>query len=157
MVVYLPLGLLDVCVQEYQRKQLLERIDRDGATIGKSIPEEIQVDGSTINLHEFVFEITRRETIPPGKEEQVTTAKKNLRRAKLDRRQTIESGDISYETADRLADEIIGIDRALESLENLGESDIEAEAKRQQAADRKRWMRFLRQALGRESDGPTRR
>jgi hypothetical protein len=53
----------------------------------------------------------------------------------------------------RLARSIVGIYRALNALEDLGTSDLEREAEASEAADRKRWMQFLRKALGHEDDG----
>jgi hypothetical protein len=67
-------------MKEYQRKQLLERIDREGATVGVQIPERIEVQGEEIDLQQFVFEIKRRDTYPPGQRERVENAKRNLRR-----------------------------------------------------------------------------
>ncbi|MXR50565.1 hypothetical protein GRX03_02940 [Halovenus sp. WSH3] len=139
-------------MREFERKQLLERIERESATVGASIPEEITVQGNEIDLQEFVFEIRRRDTIPQGERERVERAKKNLRRERLQRKQRIEDGEITYEEGDRLAEAIIGIDRALNELESLGPVDIEAEAQAQEAADRKRWMSFLRKALGHADD-----
>lgn len=135
-------------MKEYQRKQLLERIEREGATVGASIPERITVQGEEVELQGFVFEIRRREAIPPGEKGRVEQAKRNLRRERLQRKQKLEEDDITYEEGERLANSIIGIDRALNELENLGPVDLEAEQQAQEAADRKRWMKFLQQALG---------
>ena len=137
-------------VKEYERKQLIERIDKEGATVGADIPEAIEVQGEEIDLREFVFEIKRRDTVPAGERERVEQAKKNLRRERLQRRQRIEDGEVSFETGEDLATAIIGIDRALNALENLGPTDLEREQQAQQAADRKRWMKFLKKALGHE-------
>ena len=146
-------------MQEYQRKQLLERVEREGATVGSAIPEEIDVQGETIDLRSFVFEIKRRETIPAGDRERVEQAKRNLRRERRKRRQRLESDAISYQEGEQLAEAIVGIDRALEALESLGPTDIESEKQATKAADQKRWMSFLKQALGHEdhdsgSQGP---
>lgn len=141
-------------MQEYQRKILLERIDRDGATVGSRIPEQIEIQGTEMDLREFVFEIKRRETIPPGERERVERAKKNLRRERLQRRQRIEAGEVSYEEGTRLTETIIGIDRALDALGQLQPADIGAEEAKQRTADRKRWMQFLKKALGKNDDGP---
>ncbi len=141
-------------MQEYERKQLLERIGRESATVGVDIPERIEVQGSTVDLREFVFEIKRRDTVPTGERERVEEAKRNLRRERLERLERIEDGEIEYETGVAQAEAVIGIDRALEALENLDDDSVAAEAKRQEAADTKRWMNFLRQALGRDDDGP---
>lgn len=145
-------------MQEYERKQLLERVEREGATIGMQIPEEIDVQGETVALQEFVFEIKRRETVPAGERERVEQAKRNLRKERLERLNRLEEGEISREEGERLAESIIGIDRALEGLQQLGPADVEAEAKAQEIADRKRWTRFMRQALGIDDDNtPNRR
>jgi hypothetical protein len=139
-------------VKEFERKQLLERVEREGATVGADIPDQIEIQGETVELREFVFEIRRRETVPRGERERVERAKKNLRRERLQRKQRIEEGDVSYEEGEALARAVIGIDRALNALEQLGPVDVEREAQAQEAADRKRWMNFLQKALGNESD-----
>ncbi len=137
-------------MQEFERKRLLERIEREGATIGAEIPEEIEIQDEQIALREFVFEIRRRETVPPGERERVERAKRNLRRERLQRKQRVEDGEISYEEGERLARAIVGIDRALDALEQLGSVDVEGKAAAKEAADRKRWLKFLRKALGRD-------
>jgi hypothetical protein len=139
-------------VQEYERKQLLERIGREGATVGADIPERIEVQGEPVDLREFVFEIKQRDTIPSGERERVEQAKKNLRRERLERKRSIEHDDITREEGEDLVNAIIGIDRALNALENLGPTDLEGEIERQEMADRKRWMNFLKKALGQDTD-----
>jgi hypothetical protein len=139
-------------VKEYERKQLLERIGRDGATVGAAIPDRIDIQGESVDLREFVFEIKRRDTVPPGERERVEQAKTNLRRERLQRKQRIEDGDISREEGERLAEAIIGIDRALNALESLGPTDLEAEMEAQERADKQRWMNFLQKALGQDTD-----
>lgn len=139
-------------VREFERKQLLERIQREGATVGASIPDEITVQGDEIDLQRFVFEIRRRETIPAGERERVEQAKKNLRRERLQRKQRIEEAEITLAEGNRLAESIIGIDRALNELESLGPVNVEGEAQAQETADQKRWMKFLRKALGHADD-----
>ena len=144
-------------MQEYERKQLLERVEREGATVGADIPETITIQGEEIDLQTFVFEIKRRETVPAGERDRVEQAKRNLRRERLERLEAIEEGDISREEGEELAQSIIGIDRALNALESLGPTDLEQEQKLQQAQDQKRWMSFLKKALGQDEDGAARR
>ena len=143
-------------MKEYERKQLLERLDRAGSTIGANIPERITVQGEEVALREFVFEVKRRETVPAGERERVEEAKSNLRRERLQRRQRIEEGEISYEEGEELVEAIVGIDRALNALENLGPTDLEAEERQKEMADQKRWMSFLKQVLGHEDAGDRR-
>ncbi|MFC7324796.1 DUF5788 family protein [Halorubrum rutilum] len=140
-------------MKEYERKGLLERVNREAATVGADIPEEIEVQGEPIELQSFVFEIKRRDSIPPGERDRVERAKRNLRRERLDRLEPIEENEVSYERGEELAASIIGIDRALDALEGLNAPDPETEAERQEAADQKRWMSFLKKALGRDDAG----
>ncbi len=137
-------------MKDFERKQLLERIGREGATVGAEIPDRIEVQGEEVDLRSFVFEIKRRDTIPSGERERVDRAKKNLRRERLQRKQLIEDGEISYEEGRELADAIVGIDRALNALEQLGPASLEQEAQAKETADKKRWMKFLKKALGHE-------
>ena len=118
--------------------------------MGASIPEEIDVQGESIDLRTFVFEIKRRETVPAGERDRVETAKRNLRRERRQRYQRLEEADLSYEEGQELADAIVGLDRALEALESLGSADLNQEKQVQEAADQKRWMSFLKKALGHE-------
>ncbi|MDS0297970.1 DUF5788 family protein [Halogeometricum sp. S1BR25-6] len=138
-------------MKEFERKQLLERVNREGATVGVDIPDAIDVQGEEVELRDFVFEIKRRDTIPDGERERVEAAKKNLRRERLERLQRIEDNEVSYEEGERLVESIVGIDRALNALEQLRPADLEQEAQLQEAQDQKRWMNFLKQALGRDS------
>lgn len=140
-------------MKPYERKQLLARIDREGATIGASIPEEITVQGESLALSEFVFETRARESVPAGERDRLERAKRNLRRERIDRRDRLEEGEISRAKGEALAESIIGIDRALHALSDLETTNIEAEAKAQEAADQKRWVSFLKQALGNETRG----
>ncbi|MDZ5812608.1 DUF5788 family protein [Halorubrum sp. AD140] len=142
-------------MKEYERKGLLERVNREAATVGAEIPEEIEIQGESIDLRSFVFEIKRRDSVPPGERDRVERAKRNLRRERIERLEPIEENEVSYERGEELAASIVGIDRALEALEGLNAPDPETEAKRKEAADRKRWMRFLRKALGRDDAGGT--
>ncbi len=140
-------------MKEYQRKQLLERINREGATVGAQIPDEIDIQGEILDLQTFVFEIKRRETIPPGERDRVEQAKRNLRRERIERVEQIEENRVSYEEGGDIVESVIGIDRALNALNQLRPVDLDAESQRQEAADKKRWMGFLRKALDRDSAG----
>jgi Mn-dependent DtxR family transcriptional regulator len=92
--------------------------------------------------------------VPAGERDRVEQAKRNLRRERIERKDRIEDGEVSFEEGEELAEAIVGIDRALEALESLKPESVEAEAERQEAADTKRWMDFLRKALGHDDDGP---
>ena len=126
-------------VKDHVRDGLLERIDRDGATVGQSIPESLTVGERTIDLRAFVNEVSDGNRDP----ETVQPVVADLRRERRRRRERLETASLSRSAGRELADSILGIDRALTVLESAGESDIEAEIERQRVADRKRWRSFL--------------
>ena len=141
-------------MKQYDREALLARVERESATVGVDIPERITVQGEPVDLRAFVLEVSGRETVPPGEEERVERAKKNLRRERLQRKQRLEREDISVEEGEALVESIVGIDRALNALESLGRTDLEREAERAKKVDEKRWMNFLQQVLGKKDGGP---
>ena len=138
-------------MKRYQRKQLLERVKRDGATVGEEIPEEITIEAEAVSLREFVFELRRRETYPQSERERLQQARRTLRRGRRNRYQQLETAPISHSEGKRLVSEIIGIDRALDALDALQPTSLEAEATEQAVADKRRWVRFLKRALGRDT------
>lgn len=140
-------------MNEYERKALLERIERESATVGSAIPESVEIQGDRVELRSFVFEVRNRDSVPPGVRDRVAEAKRNLRRERRERKQRLQSAPIDRPEAERIVEVIIGIDRALNALETLESTDIEAEAQRAEKADRERWMKFLRQVLGRDDAG----
>jgi len=141
-------------MDDIERERLLARLDREGATVGQDIPEEIEVQGESVDLRSFVFEIKRRETVPPGERDRVDEAKKNLRRERLQRRQRLEDDpNLTRAEGEQLVEAIVGIERALNALENLGPTSIEAEAEASERADTQRWLNFLDQARGKDGAG----
>ncbi|GAA0653617.1 DUF5788 family protein [Salarchaeum japonicum] len=141
-------------MKPYERKQLLERVEREGATVGASIPEEIEVQGEPFALRSFVFEVKEAET---GERERVQEAKKLLRRERLERLERLEEGDISVAEGEALVNAIVGLDRALNALESLGSKSVEQEMEVQERMDTKRWYSFLSEALGWDDDRGIRR
>lgn len=149
---FIAVGHVFPLVKEYERMQLLERIERDGATVGARIPERITVQGTEVGLRELVFETKRRDVVSSDERERVDEVKKNLRRERLERRQRLEGEAMEYDEAERLADTIVGIDRALNALESLEPTDLEDEIARLEQADKKRWLSFLKSVLGHDDD-----
>ncbi|GAA0269336.1 DUF5788 family protein [Halobacterium noricense] len=139
-------------MREFERKQLLERVDREAATVGASIPDTLDVQGEEFELREFVFEVKKLDTVPAERREDIQEAKKLLRRERLQRRERLEDADITREEGEELVNAIIGIERALNALESLGTTSIEAEIEASERADKKRWFSFLKEALGHDNE-----
>jgi hypothetical protein len=143
-------------VQEYERERLLEQVERDAATVGAAIPDRIEVAGETIPLKRFVFEVKRLDQVPDAKRAEVAETKKLLRRERRARKRELAEDAIDRQRGEELVQTIVGIDRALNALESLGATDLEAEMARSEAADRKRWLSFLDSVLGEDESGKRR-
>lgn len=130
-------------MDQEDRDKLLERINRQGATVGSRIPETITVGDSALPLREFVIETRKLEAIPEDASELVrkTMTKLTDRREELERR--LKTDPLEREQAERIAAEIVGIDRAINALENLRRPSYGEDAARSQIDDYKRWLGFL--------------
>jgi hypothetical protein len=130
-------------MDEAEREKLLERVTRNGATIGASLPETVTVGDEELPLAEFVIETRKVPGVPPEHRDLLDGAKRALRTERAERLERLESADIDRETGATLADEIIGIDRALNALENIRQPDYGDTAKTASIEDHKRWAKFL--------------
>lgn len=129
-------------MDDHARDALLDRIDRESATVGAEIPETISLEGESIALAD---RITSGETD--------ASLRPRLRRERTRLREAIAEDRVDRETAETYVDRIAGLDRALAHLE--GDGDIEGAAERAARADRQRWRSFVREVRG-ENDADAR-
>lgn len=122
-------------MNERERRGLLDEINRSSATVGKAIPDELTVQGTTVDLKEFVFECKRLETIPDSERERIEALERKLRRERLGRKQRIEREDVTVEEGERLVRSIHGIDRALNALDGLDSPGIGEKLRRKKLED----------------------
>ena len=132
-------------MDDAERAELLERVNRKGATIGASLPETVTVDDEELPLAEFVIETRKVPGVPPEHRDLLDDAKRTLRTERAQRLERLEEAPLDVETAETLADEIVGIDRALNALENIRQPDYGDTAKTAAIDDHKRWATFLDQ------------
>lgn len=135
-------------MNEQQQRQLLDEVQRQSKTLGKEIPDELTVQGTTVDLKAFVFECKRLDTIPPKERDRVEELKRQLKRERLERKQRLSDGKVSYEKGEQLVRSIHGIDRAVNALESLDEPDIGEQLRQKQIDDAKEVLTLLRQARG---------
>jgi hypothetical protein len=132
-------------MDDEERERLLTRVNRQSATVGASLPETITVEGEQLPLAEFVMETRELDRIPPETNERLEAAKRTLREERSRRVDRLESEPMDRETGEELADKIIGIDRALNALENVRKPRYGEQEASATVADAKRWVSFLDQ------------
>jgi len=133
-------------MNERERQRLLDSTQRKSGTIGQQIPETVTVQGTEVELREFVFECKRLESIPDDERERIEEMKTALKRERLARKQRIADDDISYEAGERLVDVIRGLDRAINALEGLDSPSLSEELRRKQIRDAEKLLSLIDQA-----------
>jgi len=126
-----------------EREALLRRINRGSATIGAQVPEAVTVHGEELPLAEFIIETRKVDGVPPEAVETLEAAKRALREERTERVDRLETEPMDTETAESLADEVVGIDRSLNALQTIRHPDYGEETSAAAIDDHKRWLGFL--------------
>ena len=132
-------------LSDERRKELLDKVRRRTATIGKQIPETVAVDGEPFELREFVMETKSQGAIPPDRREAVRSVRNTLDRERKRRLQRLETASLTESAATELADTILGLDRALTALSNLSEPDFKTRSERAEVDGTRQWLDFVDQ------------
>lgn len=127
------------------REALLDRVTSQSATVGASVPDEIEVDGTAVDLSAFIVESRKVDAVPPALDRKVTAARDALRGERERRLDRLETEPIDRETAETLAEEVIGIDRALNALEGIRRPGFADEHHADTVAGHERWLAFVDQ------------
>ena len=132
-------------ITEAEREALLDRVNSPSATVGATVPDEIDVDGTTLDLSAVIVETRKVDAVPPALDRKVTAVRESLR-AERDRRvDRLETDALDRETAESLADEVVGIDRALNALEGIRRPGFADEHHADTLESHERWLAFVDQ------------
>ncbi|WP_434522440.1 DUF5788 family protein [Halorubrum sp. AS12] len=132
-------------ITDAEREALLDRVNSPSATVGASVPDEIDVHGSAVDLSAFIVETRKVDTVPPALDRKVTAARESLRTERERRVDRLETDALDRETAEALADEVVGIDRALNALEGIRRPGFADEHHADTLAGHERWLAFVDQ------------
>lgn len=131
-------------MEDHERRRLLDKL-RGGSTVGFRMPDRIEVDGTTLELKRLVFESERLDAVTEEERERVEEVLGLLRRERSRRRRRIAEGDVSVEEGETLADEVIGIDRAINALEGLDAPGFGEEARRRRIEGHEKFLGLVNQ------------
>lgn len=136
-------------MNDRQRAELLDRIRRSSATVGRAIPETVTVAGKSVPIREFYFDVSDRSELEPDERQRVEDVLTHLRRERLRLVQRIENDEVSYERGEELVTEIVDLERAIDAFESVGEPGL-AEQLRQVRIESARGLVELLRASGRK-------
>jgi len=137
-------------MDEADREELLEKISSKSATVGHRLPERVTVQGTEMNLKEFVFETESLDRLPPGERERIESVRQQIHEERDACKRRLETDEsLTREEGEALARKIIGLDRALNALRNLHrQGDFAKEARRAEVEDADRWISFVDRLTG---------
>lgn len=125
------------------RRDLLERANRQSATIGRELPETITVGDDDLPLEEFIIETRKVEGIPDDVKPLVRETERELAAERKRLVERLESAPIDRETGEEIVETIVGIDRARNALKSLRRERFGAEARSATLDDHERWLEFV--------------
>ncbi|ELZ21925.1 hypothetical protein C477_04779 [Haloterrigena salina JCM 13891] len=125
------------------RRDLLERANRQSATIGQELPETITVGDDDLPLEEFLIETRKVEGIPDDAKPLVRETERELAAERKRLVERLESAPIDREEGEELVETIVGIDRARNALKSLQRERFGAEARSAALDDHERWLEFV--------------
>lgn len=130
-------------MNERQRNELLEQANRNSATLGGSFPETVTVDGETVPLREFYFELTNRDELD-DEQARLDEVLGYMKRERLRLKQRLEDDDIAYETGQELVERIRELDRAINAFESLNEPSFGEQVRRERIQSAEELVEMLR-------------
>lgn len=133
-------------MEAYERQALLDRIERDSATVGVAIPERLDLRGETVALRERILALQQTTPLSSTEEREREELLVALRRKRTALVERLETEEMDRSAGEDLVDRIVGIDRARAALRAAGEeTDIEEEIRKRHVADMERWQSFIKQ------------
>lgn len=132
-------------MKTYEREALLERVERESATIGASMPKRITLEEEPVALEERVLRLQRLDSLSKEDRAERDNLLVALRGKRLELVEQLEEEPMDRDTGETLVEQVIGIDRARAALRSVGsDTDIEEEIRKQRVADAERWRSFVK-------------
>ncbi|CAJ38043.1 DUF5788 family protein [Methanocella arvoryzae] len=143
----------DRLLSKIERDNYIIRLQKEFASTGATIPDSVAIDGKTIRLRTYVFEILKKKgNLTPEEQEEADRTAALLQKKRRELVSTIATAqDMTQREAEELFNTILGIDRALDTLYRIHEprSSAQEEAKKAKVQDGRRWLNLVKKIYSR--------
>ena len=141
-------GKLDDYISLEEREHLLNGLHRYLIWVGEKVPDEMEVDGENIKLHELIWRCIHKKDLSEDEKNNILGLVDNLEtKAKLDEEILLRES-LTREEAKRLYNEIAGFIRAIMDLKECEAGRIKliepSNEIKQKVDDARRWIGFLK-------------
>lgn len=123
----------------------MSRVYQTSGTLGRSIPETVQLEGESVPLQEFYIEVSGEEELREEDWESVEEILSYLRRKRMALIRRIREREVDYETGEALVLKIRDLDRAINAFESLDDPSFEEQHRRERIASARELIDLMRE------------
>jgi len=106
-------------ISEHERARLLHGLRRYVFWVGEKIPEKVEIDGKTIKLHEFIWDMINKTELSDEDKEHIERYIVLLSRREHEYESYLETAEITPEDAKKIFNRTAGLLRAIMDLKEL--------------------------------------
>jgi hypothetical protein len=145
---------LDDYISLEEREHLLNGLHRYLIWVGESVPEDVEVDGKNIKLHELIWSCIHKKELSEQEKDRILDLVQLLEEKAKDEQETLTKAHLTREEAKSLFNDIASLIRAIMDLKECEEGKVRLQVPdneiKQKVDDARRWMGFLK-TVGKKS------
>ncbi|PWB54529.1 MAG: methyl-accepting chemotaxis protein [Candidatus Methanoperedenaceae archaeon] len=139
---------LDDYISPQEREHLLNGLHRYLIWVGEKVPEEVQVDGENIKVHELIWRCIHKKDLSEEEKKNIMELVENLETKAKNDEEVLLRESLTREEAKRLYNEIASFIRAIMDLRECEAGRIKliepTNEIKQKVDDARRWIGFLK-------------
>lgn len=139
---------LDDFISPEEREHLLNGLHRYLIWVGEKVPEEVQVNGENIKLHELIWRCLHKKDLSEDEKKNIMELVENLETKAKNDEEVLLRESLTREEAKRLYNEIASFIRAIMDLRECEAGRIKlmepTNEIKQKVDDARRWIGFLK-------------
>ncbi|AKB84699.1 DUF5788 family protein [Methanococcoides methylutens] len=140
----------DQLITKQQREKLLARLHRHLFWCGERIPDEVELEGKKVPLHEITWQLINKEKLTDEDRDHIDHCIVSLNKKAKSCETYLEKTDMTLDEAKDVFDKTAGLLRAIMDLKDIEElsgpermKKFREEAEKCKVKDAKGWMQFL--------------
>lgn len=138
----------DDCITDEERRHLISGLHRLLVWVGEPLPETVDIDGKTLEIHETIWQCIHDKDITNDEKSDLEDIAHLLEKKEKGYEDTLQTAILTHKEADILYHEIASIMRAITDLRECETGKIDLKKPNEDIVkridDAKRWMVFLK-------------
>lgn len=147
---------LDDFISLEEREHLLNGLHRYLIWVGEKVPEEVEVDGKNVKLHELIWGCIHKKELSQQEKNRILELVEFLEEKARNDEEILIKASLTRDEAKRLYNEIASLIRAIMDLKECEAGKVRlkepSDEIKQKVDDARRWMGFLK-TVGTKSPG----